>query len=76
MCQSSDEIVLLKILDFIGNYRDGQLNDPEIESELQKLFIPGLIENVIDNLDEFVGHDDPNGMIITFINKNAQLYDE
>lgn len=76
MRQSPDETVLIKILDFIRDYQDGQKFDPLIEEELQKVFLGGLIEERIDDIDNFVGHDDPNGMVITFTNKNAQLYNQ
>lgn len=76
MRQNPNELILLKILDFVRDHTDNQILDKEIEEELKKIFLPGLIENVIDKIDNFVGGDDINGMVITFTNKSAQLYNQ
>ena len=76
MRQLPDEVLFIKLLDYIRNHRDGERLDPEIENALKQQFVSGKMDSNITNIDFFVGGDSPNGMVITFTNKEAQLYNK
>lgn len=68
---SPDEAMLISILEFVRKHTDLDELSQEIANALKSIFLPGLIDNTLDSIDEFVGKDDPNGMVITFTNNNA-----
>ena len=74
MRQNSDEIEFIQLLDNIRNHSDGQDLNSNVIGLLKERFIPGSLENVIDEIDSFVGRDDPKGMVITFTNRMANEY--
>ena len=76
MRQNPNEKIFIELLDNIRNHVNNEkLNDNVLE-ELKKIFIPGLLEDVVDDIDDFIGHDNPNGMVITFTNSTAQIYNQ
>ena len=76
MRQNENEDVFIKLLDYIRSYNNSNIIDEDILKELKNLFIPGSIEHAIDEIDNFLGNDSPNGMAITFTNKMAQVYNQ
>ncbi|KAH0786613.1 ATP-dependent DNA helicase PIF1 [Histomonas meleagridis] len=74
MRQSEDEIIFIKLLENIRQHKDGEPLDPEVEKELKKRFCPGKVDDLLEAIDFFVGGDNPNGMVITFSNQHAQMY--
>lgn len=74
MRQKSDEMELISILDYVRKHSDGQELDKIIEGFLQSIFLPGKVDEIIDQFDLFVGKDSPKGMVITFTNYDAQFY--
>ena len=74
MRQSEDEIVFIRLLENIRQHKDGEPLDSEVEAELKRIFHPGKIDELLETIDFFVGGDNPNGMVITFTNQHAQMY--
>lgn len=64
MRQNPNEKEFLKLLDYIKNQNDDTNLDQHIKDLLKIKFIKGEMENVIDQIDNFVGKDDPNGNYI------------
>ena len=66
--------------DFMNLLADLRNSDEHLSSEslalLRSRFHPGRLEDVIGVIDDFVGRDDPLGMVITFTNIKAQLYNK
>ena len=72
MRQDPDQQTFMKLLDDVRN-ADGALT-PESVTLLRSRFLPGRLEDVIGEIDEFVGRDDPEGMVICFTNLKASMY--
>lgn len=63
--------------DFMDLLTDVRSNDRLSPSSLTLLgsrFLSGLLENITEQVDEFVGFDSPNGMVVTFRNERASYY--
>ena len=62
-------------LALLADVRDAQDSlSPNTVQLLRSRFIAGTMEDVIDSIDTFVGQDSADGMVITFTNNKAQLY--
>ena len=72
MRQNPDEVAFLALLDDVRN--PSQTLSPESLALLRSRFIPGDVECTVQAIDDFVGHDDPGGMVITFTNARADYY--
>ena len=49
---------------------------PQSLDILRSRFCPGLLEDVLPIIDDFVGRDSPTGMVVTFTNAHAERYNE
>ena len=74
MRQSPDELAFMNLLQNIRNHKDREKIDDESEKIMKGLFIPGKLEDVIHQIDDFVGGDNHKGMVIAFTNRVAQEY--
>ena len=72
MRQDPDQQAFMKLLADLRNC-DEHLSRDSV-ALLRSRFQPGRLEDVIGVIDDFVGRDDPFGMVITFTNIKAQLY--
>ena len=72
MRQNPDETAFLTLLSDIRDATNALT--PESIRLLHTRFLPGVIDDVVDEIDTFVGHDSPDGMVITFTNAKAQYY--
>ena len=76
MRQSPEEIEFINLLDEIRNYRDNQKLSENTMNILHQKFVPGKVDQIIDIIDDFVGGDDPNRMVITFTNNSTKIYND
>ena len=74
MRQNPDEIEYIKLLEYIRNHPDDKIKDNSILQILHNQFIPGTMDSVFPVIDDFVGKDSPDGMVITFTNAAAKYY--
>ena len=74
MRQSPEEKDFLELLDYVRNHKDGVPYDKKIIELLKCRFVPGPTDRIINEVDDFVGNDNPDGMVITFTNKMANEY--
>ena len=72
MRQNPDETEFLSLLSDIRDTVDRL--SPQSVQLLRSRFTPGVIDDVINDIDDFVGHDSPDGLVITFTNTKAQHY--
>ena len=72
MRQDPDELGFMSLLNDVRN-ADQHLT-PDSIALLRSRFVPGRLEDVITEIDDFVGRDDPDGMVICFTNLKASLY--
>ena len=72
MRQNPDETAFLALLSDIRDATNALT--PESIRLLHTRFLPGVIDDVVDEIDTFVGPDSPDGMVITFTNAKAQYY--
>ena len=70
--QDPNQQTFMTLLNDVRN-ADGHLT-PDSISLLRSRFLPGRPDDVLDEIDDFVGKDDPNGMVICFTNLKASLY--
>lgn len=64
----------MAMLDEVRSARDTL--SPSSIALLRQRFIAGTTDQVLDRIDEFVGGDDPSGMVITFTNQQASYYND
>ena len=64
----------MALLDELRSARDRL--SPSANALLQDRFIAGPTDKIVDTIDEFVGQDDPSGMVITFTNRQANYYND
>ena len=74
MRQNPEEHEFIKLLEYVRNSIGGRISDPSINDLLRQRFIPGTLDNVINIIDDFVGGDSTDGMVITFTNRTANEY--
>ena len=74
MRQNADEHEFINLLEYIRNNAFDKILDMNILNVLKQRFIPGTLESVVDQIDNFVGNDNTDGMVITFTNRLANEY--
>ena len=74
MRQNPGEHELLALLEDVRSL-PSRLSPQSLEI-LRSRFRPGLLEDVVQHIDEFVGGDSPTGMVVTFTNAHAERYNE
>ena len=73
--QDPDQVQLLSILDQIRHYRENTKLSQELLDVLKSRFLLNVpLVNQFDIVDDFVGNDDPEGMVICYKNKEANEY--
>ena len=74
MRQDPGQTELLQLLDDLRSSQAGL--SPSSIAALRSRFLPGLIEDVVDTVDKFVGCDSQSGMVVTFTNARASRYNQ
>ena len=73
--QDPDQVQLLSILDQIRNYRENTILSLELLDALKSRFLVNIrLSEQFDIVDDFVGNDDPEGMVICYKNSEANEY--
>ena len=74
MRQDPGQTQLLQLLDDLPSSRAGLLSSSS--AAVRSRFVTGLIEDVVDTVDKFLGRDSQSGMVVTFTSARASRYNQ
>ena len=74
MRQNPEEQAFINLLEYVRNNMHDKITDINLLNQLKQRFIPGTLDSVIDQVDNFVGKDSQDGMVITFTNRLSNEY--